>query len=106
MVTWEEQAPIVGRDRELATFARLLAGAQRGHGGVVLVAGEPGIGKTRLLLEFARRARDNGWHVLAGRAYDAEGMPPYLLLSEALHHYLRTRPPDEVRSYLESISAD
>ena len=71
MVFWEEQAPLVGRDRELTTLARLLEGARRGHSGIALVAGEPGIGKTRLLLELARRARADKWHVLLGRAYES-----------------------------------
>jgi predicted ATPase len=106
MVSWDEQTPLVGRDRELSAFARLLDGARRGHGGVALVAGEPGIGKTRLLLEFARRARADGWHVLLGRAYEAEGMPPYLPFSEALYDYLRTCRPDEVRAHLERVTPD
>ena len=105
-MVWKEQPPLVGRDREVSTLARLLEEARRGHGGVVLVAGEPGIGKTRLLLEFAQRARADDWHVLLGRAYDSEGMPPYLPFIEALHDYLRTCRPDEVRANLEGITPD
>jgi predicted ATPase len=105
-MVWKEQPPLIGRDRELNTLARLLEEARRGHGGVVLVAGEPGIGKTRLLLEFAQRARAGDWHVLLGRAYDSEGMPPYLPLIEALRDYLRTRRPDEVRAHLDGIVPD
>jgi DNA-binding CsgD family transcriptional regulator len=104
MVTWKEQTPLVGRDRELTTLAGLLEGARRGHSGIALVAGEPGIGKTRLLLEFARRARADDWHVLLGRAYESEGMPPYLPFSEALRDYLRTCRPDEVRAHLEGVT--
>ena len=106
MVFWEEQAPLVGRGRELTTLARLLEGARRGHSGIALVAGEPGIGKTRLLLELARRARADKWHVLLGRAYESEGMPAYLPFSEALHDYLRTCRPDEVRAHLEGVTPD
>jgi predicted ATPase len=43
--------PLVGRGRELATLTERLEAAERGEGGVVLIAGEPGIGKTRLLNE-------------------------------------------------------
>jgi DNA-binding CsgD family transcriptional regulator/tetratricopeptide (TPR) repeat protein len=106
MATWNEQTPLVGRDRELTTLAGLLEKARRGHSGVALVAGEPGIGKTRLLLEFARRARADDWHVLLGRAYESEGMPPYLPFSEALRDYLRTCRPDEARAYLEGVTSD
>jgi DNA-binding CsgD family transcriptional regulator/tetratricopeptide (TPR) repeat protein len=106
MVSWTEQTPLVGRDRELTTLAGLLEEARRGHSGVVLVAGEPGIGKTRLLLELARRARAGEWHVLLGRAYESEGMPPYLPFIEALRDHLRTHRPDEVRAQLEGTTPD
>ena len=70
--------PFVGRERELAALWARLALAGQGHGGVVLAAGDPGVGKTRLVMELADRARAEGWLVLVGRAYDADGMPPYL----------------------------
>src|SRR5687767_10563999 len=76
--------PLVGREGELATLLGRLADAGRGQGGVALVAGEPGIGKTRLLAELADRAGAAGWTVLVGHAYDTEGMPPYLPFIEAL----------------------
>ena len=47
----------VGRQRELAALGECLAAAAHGEGGIALVAGEPGIGKTRLLAELADRAR-------------------------------------------------
>jgi len=64
------------------------------------VAGGPGIGKTRLLAELAARARADGWTVLAGRAYDIEGMPPCLPFIEALQAYVRICPPDRLRAQL------
>src|SRR5437667_1132970 len=48
----------VGREREIEWLDGFLAQALAGHGRVVLVAGEPGAGKTSLLREFARRAQD------------------------------------------------
>ena len=47
------RAPFVGRGRELALLANSLEEARAAHAGIVLLAGEPGIGKTRLLEEFA-----------------------------------------------------
>src|SRR5215212_5996934 len=94
------EAPLVGRDAELAALLRRLADAGRGQGGVALLAGEPGIGKTRLLAELAERARRDGWRVLAGHAYDTEGMPPYLPFLEALRAHLRDASPDAVRAQL------
>ena len=105
-MVWKEQTPFVGRDREVSTLAGLLEEARRGHGGVVLVARRAGDRQNRLLLEFAQRARAGDWHVLLGRAYDSEGMPPYLPLIEALHDYLRTCRPIEVRAHLDGIAPD
>jgi predicted ATPase len=101
---WKEQTPLVGRERELTTLAGLLDLARSGQNGVVLVVGEPGIGKTRLLLELARRARADEWHVLLGHAYDSAGMPPYLPFIEALREYLRTCRPEEARAYLDGVT--
>ena len=98
--------PFVGRAAELATLRDRLAAAGRGDGGVVLVSGEPGIGKTRLLAEFADCAQDAGWRVLRGRAYETEGMPPYLPLVEALRAYLLTCPSEGVRDALGRGAAD
>ena len=94
------RTPLVGRGRELALLGEHLAAAGRGAGRLVLVAGEPGIGKTRLLTELADRARADGWAVLAGRAYEGEGMPPYLPVVEALRPYIRTASPETLRAQL------
>jgi tetratricopeptide (TPR) repeat protein len=58
-----ERLPFVGRQHELATLRAHLAAAAEGRGGVLFVAGEPGIGKTRLLLEIGHLARAQGWEV-------------------------------------------
>ncbi len=81
--------PLVGRVRELGVLAEWLHSAGRGNGNVMLVAGEPGVGKTRLLRECAEQAQAGGWRVLLGHAYDSEGMPPYLPFTEALEAYAR-----------------
>lgn len=98
--------PLVGRGKELSTLVRSLEAAALGRGGVVLIGGEPGIGKTRLMAELAAAAVAAGWRVLAGRAYDGEGMPPYLPLVEALHSYLRRMPDAVLRAQLEDGLAE
>src|SRR5687768_15496843 len=89
--------PFVGRARELAILVDRLRTAKPGDEPVVLISGEPGIGKTRLLGEAAAHAKSEGWRVLLGHAYDSEGMPPYLPFIEALQDYVRVCPPDDLR---------
>jgi DNA-binding CsgD family transcriptional regulator len=83
-----------------------LTAAGQDEGGVVLVAGEPGVGKTRLLAELAAHAQDAGWQVLSGRAYDSEGMPPYLPFVEALRGYIRGVPVETLQALLGSGADD
>jgi DNA-binding CsgD family transcriptional regulator/tetratricopeptide (TPR) repeat protein len=75
----------VGRAHELGELERVLDAARAGSGATVLVAGEAGIGKTRLSAELTRRARDAGFEVLLGRSIDLVGTElPYQPLVEAL----------------------
>lgn len=73
---------MVGRARELVAIDRALHAAAAGHGGLLLVSGEAGIGKSRLLAECARRARGMGMAVLSGRAVPHTG--PFRAVAEAL----------------------
>lgn len=99
------RTPFVGRQHELARLLHYLESARQGQGGVVLVAGEPGIGKTRLVTELAERARSQGFRLLYGRAYESEGMPPYLPIIEALTDYVRSCPQEELKRQLGDSAA-
>ena len=90
----------VGRERELALLTDASKQAAAGHRCVVMVAGEPGIGKTRLVAEHARAAYSHGVTVLYGRCDDRGGVAfrPFV---EALRHYIRHTPDDELASALE-----
>ena len=82
----------VGRQRELGELERALEQTRSGSGLTVLLAGEAGIGKTRLASELARRARAEGFEVLLGRSIDLVGAElPYEPFVEAL------RPLGELR---------
>src|SRR6476469_7433313 len=68
--------PLVGRSAELEVVERLLAGARAGRGGVVLVSGPAGIGKTRLTEAAVEHAQRTGMAVARGYAVDDPGAPP------------------------------
>jgi predicted ATPase/DNA-binding CsgD family transcriptional regulator len=89
-------AAIVGRQRELTLVMDRYEAAKHGQAHVVLLAGDPGIGKTRLLDEIARRTAQKGATILRGGASEAEGMPPYLPFVEALGRYIQVTPLDHL----------
>jgi class 3 adenylate cyclase/tetratricopeptide (TPR) repeat protein len=76
----------VGRDDELERLGQLWKEATGGERRLALLAGEPGIGKTRLAIELADAVRDSGGVVLAGRCDEDLGVP-YQPFVEALRHY-------------------
>ncbi|MEV8593665.1 AAA family ATPase [Streptomyces sp. NPDC052012] len=78
-------SPLVGRDDELARLAGVLERARRGEARAVLVAGDAGVGKTRLLDEVAARAAAEGFTVLSGHCVDVGDVGlPYLPFTEVL----------------------
>jgi class 3 adenylate cyclase/tetratricopeptide (TPR) repeat protein len=79
-------APLVGRDRELAELGARWARTCGGHGQIVLVSGEPGIGKTRLLDEFLSRARVAPEQVLTMACAPQARLSPLLPALEALRN--------------------
>lgn len=92
--------PLVGRRAEIAILNEGLHAAAQEQLAVALLTGEPGIGKTRLMETLAQRARGDGFAVLRGGAFEAEGMPPYLPFLEALGEHLRRTPPQQLRAEL------
>ncbi|MFN2525033.1 MAG: AAA family ATPase, partial [Actinomycetota bacterium] len=68
---------LVGREREVAALTAALDGALGGRGRVVLLVGDPGIGKTRLADEISARAREKGALVAWGRGWEGGGAPAF-----------------------------
>lgn len=85
--------PLVGRRRELRALAAALDAAVAGSAGAVLLSGEAGVGKTRLVAETVDRAAAAGFCVLTGRCLDTGGSAlPYLPFAEALGELAAARP--------------
>jgi predicted ATPase/DNA-binding CsgD family transcriptional regulator len=95
---------LVGRKHDLDTLWSQFEQTTSGRLHVTLVAGEPGIGKTRLLHEVAERAEQIGRLVLRGGASEAEGMPPYLPFLEALGESIRTAPREQLRAQVDHVA--
>jgi DNA-binding winged helix-turn-helix (wHTH) protein/tetratricopeptide (TPR) repeat protein len=87
----------VGRTRELGRLGNALEAASRGPGGVVLLVGEAGIGKTRIAQHFARQAGARGTRVLWGACYEGAWAPPYAPFAEALGAYVEVTSPAQLR---------
>jgi DNA-binding CsgD family transcriptional regulator len=96
----------VGRQVELTSLRLRMDETAVGRGGIVLVSGEPGVGKTRLLQELTKQSAGTKRRVFYGRAFDLDVMPPYLPIVEALREYIRSLPEEELRSQLGEGAAD
>jgi DNA-binding CsgD family transcriptional regulator len=80
---------VVGRDREIESLHRLLAGARGGHGGAIFLVGEPGIGKSRLAATATSQALDAGMAMLRGRVGAIGTMVAFRPFTEALLSLIR-----------------
>jgi class 3 adenylate cyclase/tetratricopeptide (TPR) repeat protein len=107
-VVWQEDAaaallertPFVGREVERAELRRCLDRASHGRGALVMIGGEPGVGKTRLAEELAAEARQRGLLALTGHCYEMEGAPPYIPFVEILEATARVVPAAALREAL------
>lgn len=87
----EAEVALVGRRAEHIALVNAFRAARRGHAQIVLVEGEPGIGKTRLCFEFLKWAAAQGAHTLRGRAFETSARLPYQPLATALRAELERR---------------
>lgn len=95
--------PLVGRDTEMQVISALLdtvaldkpAGAR-----ALMISGDMGVGKSRLLAEMCTQARARGFRVLEGHTYESGGMFPYLPFIETLRPALRSSSAAQLRRYV------
>lgn len=88
--------PFVGREDQLGLLRARLASTIDGHGGTVLVGGEPGVGKTALVRQLIAEAEKRGALAVFGRCYESEGSVAYSPFVEMLEQALSIMPPDVV----------
>ncbi|HVE91728.1 MAG TPA: AAA family ATPase [Actinomycetota bacterium] len=99
------RTPFAGRQGERGRMSDAWAAAQAGQRRLVLLAGEPGIGKTRLAAEFAQELHASGAVVLFGRC-DEESLAPYQPFVEALRHLVCSSSREDLRAWAAQEGAD
>lgn len=96
----------VGRQRETETLVAAFDDASAGHGRLVVLVGEPGIGKTRTARELASYTETQGAKVLWGWCYEDDGAPPYWPWLQPIRAYVQQASPDRLRSEMGSGAVD
>ncbi|NNF39750.1 MAG: AAA family ATPase [Woeseiaceae bacterium] len=93
---------LIGRCEALKQLHAAAEKAIDGHGSLVLISGEPGIGKTRVAEEVARHAEDRGLLALWGRCFEQPGAPPYWPWVQLLRECANAHSDDQLRTVLKS----
>lgn len=86
--------PLVSRQEELRRLMAGIDGALEGRGRLMLLAGEPGVGKTRLAQEVTTALHQRGFTVAAGRCYEPESAVPYYPFLDVLAEMTRLAPQE------------
>jgi len=103
----EGRTAFVGRESELSTIRAAIDRARTGHGSVVMLAGGPGVGKTRLAMEMAEYASRVGFRYLVGHCYEREERYPFLPFAEIIESNLAEAPSlDDFRRRMGANAAE
>jgi tetratricopeptide (TPR) repeat protein len=105
MVNWmvsQHGQILVSRQQEMAEIGSALDDAMSGRGRLIMLAGEPGIGKTRMAQELAANADVLGGQVLWGRCHEGTGRPPYWLWVQLIRSYVRNCDTERLNADLGS----
>jgi DNA-binding SARP family transcriptional activator len=104
-LTRHRLSQFVGRDDALLWLEAQWSEARAGAGRLALIAGEPGLGKTRLADEFARAAHEEGAAVLLGRCYE-ETLISYQPFVEAIGRHAAVVPPEVLRGQVGMLGGE
>ena len=96
----------VGRQRELGELKAALEEALSGRGRMIMLVGEPGIGKTRTSQELAAYAEQRGAQVLLGRCHEQAGMPPYWPWVQPIRTCIQRKTPETLQHEMGAGAAD
>jgi predicted ATPase len=94
----------VGRQPELETLQQALAQAQAGHGQVVAMVGEAGVGKSRLLYEFSHSYHTQGWLLLESASVSYGKATPYFPVIDLLKRYSHVEERDDSRTMRAKVT--
>jgi predicted ATPase len=94
----------VGRHQEIEALHQALGHAAAGHGQIVAVIGEPGVGKTRLCYEFTHAQQTHGWLVLESSTVSYGKATPYLPVRELLKAYFQVDGRDDARTIRAKVT--
>ena len=100
------RTPYIGRSEERSMLRQAMSRAVAGGGGVALIAGEAGLGKTRLVDEISDEAKAAGMFVVRGHCYDMEGALPYVPFVEAIEYGLNTTAQEVFRAAMGSAGPE
>src|SRR5439155_8940725 len=94
----------VGRDQELAVMQQALAQSGTGHGQVVAMVGEAGVGKSRLVYECVHSHRTQGWLVLESASVSYGKATPYFPVIDLLKRYCHVEEHDDPRTVRAKVT--
>src|SRR5262245_53043198 len=98
--------PFVGRERALGALREALELAAAGRGNLLLVNGEPGIGKTRLAEELASQAGTAGFQAVWARCWEGAGAPAFWPWIQVVRAYASAKEPAALRSELGATGGE
>ena len=102
----EVPPPFLGRAKELQLIRSLVARVEAGHGGTLILRGETGIGKSRLLRVARDEAARRGWRHTIGRAYPVVSGVPYALFTDAFLPLLQTLPQESLSQLASGLEGE